>query len=73
MIKTIEMFTVVCDGCGADVCEGEEFSAWNDEGYVEDIASNNGWEKVNDKHYCDDCFEYDDNGEIILKLPANDL
>ena len=67
MLKEVKMFTIVCDGCGEDVNDDTDYSCWNDENYVEDIRHEAGWEKVNDKHYCNDCFKYDDNDELIIK------
>lgn len=58
------MFTVVCDNCGKDVNEGEEYSCWNDIMFAEDIAMEVGWIKEDDRHYCPDCFTYDDNNLV---------
>lgn len=66
MIKQVKMFTIKCDGCGLDVNHNTEHSCWNDVSYLEDIRYEAGWEKIEEKHYCNDCFEYDDNDEIIL-------
>jgi len=67
MIKEIKMFTIICDNCGKDVCDGEEFSCWNDEGYVKDCASDADWVEHNNGDYCPNCYEYDDNDELIFK------
>lgn len=67
MIKEVKMFTIVCDGCGKDVNENTDYSCWNDENANEDIRQEADWEKVDDKHYCTKCFEYDDNDELIIK------
>lgn len=67
MLKEVKMYTIVCDSCGCDVNADTEFSCWNDKNYVDDIRDDAGWEKVDDKHYCTDCFEYDDNDELIIK------
>ena len=67
MVKEVKMFTIVCDSCGKDVNDDTDYSCWNDEGYNEEIRQYAGWEKVDDEHYCTDCFEYDDNDELIIK------
>lgn len=67
MLKEVKMYTIVCDGCGKDVNENTDYSCWNDENANEDIREEAGWEKVDDKHYCTKCFDYDDNDELILK------
>lgn len=68
MIKEVTMYTVVCDGCGKDVNADNDISCWNDTGYLNDIAYDAGWERLEGKHYCPECFEYDnDDDTIILK------
>ncbi len=66
MLKELKMFTMVCDCCGKDVNEDTQFSCWNDVSYLNDLADDNGWIKEGDKDYCTDCFEYDDNDELII-------
>lgn len=66
MLQELKMFTIVCDGCGKDVNEGTGYSGWNCDNYIEEIRQEAGWEKVDDKHYCPDCFEYDDNDELQI-------
>lgn len=66
MIKEVTMYTVVCDSCGKDLLKNEEYSAWNDARYVEDIAIEDNWSKQDDNHYCPDCYEYDDDDNLIV-------
>lgn len=61
------MYTVICDGCGKDVCDDTEYSGWSEEYYVEDIASEADWIEQDSKHYCPDCFEHDDDDNLIIK------
>lgn len=68
MLKEIIMYTLICDGCGADSADDEGYAGWHFSFYAEEIADQMGWEVVEDKHYCTDCFEYDDEGEIKLKV-----
>lgn len=56
-VKKVEMFTVVCDNCGADVCEGQEYSCWNDELSAKEIAMESGYITEGEKYYCEDCYE----------------
>ena len=67
MLKEVKMFTIVCDSCGCDVNEPSDYSCWNDENCVEEIRLEASWEKVDDKHYYNNCYEYDDNDELIIK------
>lgn len=70
MIKEVIMYTIICDGCGKDVCEGDEYSAWNDAGYVGDMAREENWIEHDDydgtQHYCPDCYEYDDDDNLVI-------
>lgn len=67
MIQEITMYTILCDACGKDVCDGTEYSAWNDVRYVEDAAMEDNWHVEDGKHYCPDCHEYDDEDNFIIK------
>ena len=70
MIKEVKMYTVICDNCGVDVCEGKEISAWGEESWVEEIAENAEWH-IDKGHYCPDCFYYDDNDELKIRQKPN--
>lgn len=61
------MFTIICDGCGKDVNADSDISAWNDEGYLENIRNDADWVKVDEKHYCTNCYEYDQNDNMLIK------
>lgn len=67
MIKQIKMYTVVCDNCGKDVSEGQEFAGYEDACYMQDIASESDWYYDGDKDYCPDCYGYDDNDQVLIK------
>jgi hypothetical protein len=68
MIKEVKMYTIICDNCGKDLCDGTEYSCWNDEDYVKDSARESDWHITeDDKHYCDDCYSWGDEDELILK------
>ncbi len=68
MIKEVTMYTVICDNCGADVNKDQEYSCWGDRGYARDFAVDADWVEVDDKHYCDQCFSYDDGNLVIDEL-----
>jgi len=72
MIQEVKMYTILCDGCNKDVCDGTEYSAWSDVGYVEDAAMEENWHVEDSKHYCPDCFEYDDDDNLIIKGGNNE-
>lgn len=66
MIKEVTMYTVVCDNCKKDCNEGQEYSCWSDKSYTEDSAMEADWLKEDDKHYCTDCFSYDDDDNLVI-------
>jgi len=67
MIKEVKMFTVICDNCGKDVCEGTEYSAWDEADFVTQIAGESDWHIEGDTHYCPDCFSFDDEDNLVIK------
>lgn len=67
MIKTVIMYTILCNNCGQDACEGEEYSCWSEPDYVSDGAEESGWHVDDDKHYCPDCWSWDDEGNLVIK------
>lgn len=66
MIKKIEVFTIICDSCCHDVMNGLEHCGYNDIDFVELTASESGFEKIGDSHFCPDCFQYNEDFKFIL-------
>ncbi len=66
MVKEVTMYTVVCDNCGTDVCEGAEYSCWGDSDYAKDVAIEADWANEGDLFYCPKCFSYDDEDNIVI-------
>lgn len=61
MIKPVTMYSVVCDRCGKTFFD--EFNgivAWLDEGTAKEQAMESEWAEIGDKHYCPDCYEFDE-------------
>ena len=56
MIKTIEMYSVVCDRCGRTL---DDSAIWKDKSTAISYALNSKWKEIGDKHYCQDCYEFD--------------
>jgi hypothetical protein len=69
-IIPVEMYTIECDNCN-DTYQ-DEFSAWSDSSSAEEYATDSDWFRGEDnsehegKHYCDCCYDLDDNDELIL-------
>lgn len=66
-LKKVEMFTVVCDNCEEQVCKHGEYSCWIDELSAKEVAMESGYLQEGDKHYCEDCYEYDDEDNLVIK------
>ena len=66
MIKEFKCYTLLCDNCGADVNGDSEVSGWDSEEYNYDIAGESDWIEHEDKHYCPDCYSFNDKDEIII-------
>ena len=60
MIKPVTMYSVVCDRCGKEF-ETYDFVAWTDECSAREQALESEWQEIGGKHYCPDCYEYDEN------------
>ena len=56
MINTIEMYSVVCDRCGRTLDDGV---VWEYKSTAISYALNSKWKEIGDKHYCQDCYEFD--------------
>jgi len=67
MIKEVKMYTVVCDNCGLDSCKNDEYSCWGDKEQAKEHAMNSDWLEHDEKHYCTNCFSYDDDDNLVLK------
>lgn len=58
MIKTVTMYSVVCDRCGKTfIDEFNGIVAWLDEGTAKEQAMESEWAEIGNKHYCPDCYE----------------
>jgi len=68
MIQKVEMFTVKCDNCGKLSGDDADYSCWNDESTALDTASEAGWINHKENDYCPECWSYDEDDEIVLKI-----
>ena len=57
MIKPSIMYSVICDRCGRILEDG---AFWEDESSAITYALNSKWVEIGDKHYCPDCYEFDE-------------
>lgn len=68
MILKVDMYTVQCDNCKCTSGDyPSEYSAWNDKNGAEEEAMESGWTREEDNHYCPECYEYDDEDNLVVK------
>lgn len=74
MIKQVTMYSVICDRCGkAFIDEFNGIVAWLDEGTAKEQAMESEWQEIGDKHYCPNCYEFDDElDEYVPKKKGGD-
>ena len=63
MIKPTTMHMVVCDRCGGYFTNGKGIGAYEDKDMIEPEALDSEWIKIDSKHYCPDCYEYDEESD----------
>jgi hypothetical protein len=69
------MYTVLCDGCGKDVMEGAEVSAWGEVWMALEEAEQADWLDENgesffgygNRHYCRDCYFHDEEDNFHIR------
>ena len=59
MIKLVTMYSVVCDRC-EKIFETDGCIAWTDKQSAIYYALASEWKEIGDKHYCLDCYEFND-------------
>lgn len=68
MIKPVTMYSVVCDRCGKPF-EADDSVAWTDKQSARFYALESEWKEIDNKHYCHDCYEFDDElDEYVPKM-----
>ena len=66
MITETTMYGIQCDGCQREFEDSEGYLVYNREEEAESEAIDCDWIKVRGKHYCEKCYHYGDNNELIL-------
>jgi hypothetical protein len=69
MIFPVTMYSAKCDNCGKEwIDEVNCFCAFTDENSMaENVNNDDDWHNEGDKHYCKDCFTFDDEDNLIVK------
>ena len=73
-IRTITVTSYTCDRCAATLEEDEYGSDFFvDADIFEVIGHECGWREINGKHYCDSCWEYDEDTADPIPIPTNKI
>ena len=68
MIKEVTTFSLICDNCNRLFMSSfEEFTLWVTESDAVEASIDDDWTKCNGKHYCPNCYELDDDDNIVIK------
>lgn len=74
MIRKVTMYEGICDGCGRQFeDDGGNIIAWGDSADIEFLMQESGWQEINGKHYCPDCYEFDDGLDEYVPKKKGDL
>jgi len=69
MIYPVTYFTAKCDNCGGDWHDDHNgFSAMADESTMGEMLGNDEWHEENGKHYCPNCYHFDDDDVLCIHL-----
>ena len=66
----VETYKIVCDCCGDTFRNDNDFTCYSDDpsgDIIRGEAQSANWIEVGNKHYCPDCYEINDNDEIVTK------
>lgn len=73
MKKEVIMYTIICDRCGRNACDGTDWSCWDSDWAVRESACE-GWLHTDDgKDFCYDCVQWnEDESELIPKTDGKE-
>ena len=67
MIKEVTTFSLICDNCNRLFMSSfEEFALWVTESDAVEASIDDDQTKYKGKHYCPNCYELDDNDNIVI-------
>lgn len=66
--EKVECFALECDNCKEIYQQSHsDYSIWIIESDAWDNAQDDDWVKNEEKHYCPDCYTYDDNDKLFIR------
>ena len=68
MIKEVKSYSLICDNCGETFVENYcNYSVWIDIDMAIEYAKDRDWIEHEGKHYCPECYEVDNDDNVIIK------
>lgn len=67
MKKTVEMDIYICDNCGVQLEDGNGCTSYVDYDIFDVYGYDSNWIELEDKHYCPDCYEIDEEDNVVIK------
>ena len=67
------MYSVICDRCGKTYGVDDGIDCWVDECTAKEQAMESEWAEIGDKHYCPDCYEFDEKLDEYVPKTKGDL
>ena len=64
-IEKIEAYICTCDNCGETYDNGDYIPMGADESHLKDMMGSD-WIETDGKYYCLECYQIDDNDNIVL-------
>lgn len=68
MIQEVTMYIAVCDACGK-ACD-DEYAGWTDAFTAKEEAEYADWKEIDRKLYCPECYEWNDEGELVVRFKS---
>ena len=66
MIIEQTFYAVQCDNCKVIAEDDDDTAFWSDRGYCIDNAEESDWYIDGEKHYCPDCYSFDDDDNLVV-------
>lgn len=68
MLQELKMYTILCDNCKADSCDGGEYYGYVCQDTARDNAMDSDFIEHEGKHYCSNCWSHDDDDNVVIDL-----
>lgn len=67
MKRTMQMDVYLCDNCQRNLIDDEGHIGYIDADIFEMVGNESKWIEHEGKHYCPNCYEIDDEDNVVIK------